>query len=350
MATFRGKLGSIAVAKSLLLVATVACSADEELARRTTWSQPSLLEVKDQLEQWRAGLALDPPTRAKMDALWSEDDARSDDQRLDRLASTFALIDQQARELVFLCRNERTSISLQRFEFLKDEQQPEFLRNNLRLLYGRWLTGQQLYNEALEQLENLQPQDVVDPASLLFYQSAVYHRLLNKEKGLATIEQLLENQLAVPHRYAVVAGLMEADLRPLKADSLNEISRLMDSIRVRLGQGRAGVRVRKEEDAVVEKLDKLIEQIEQQAQQSQSSSAGGQLRPSQPMQDSNPGGGTGPGNVDPKRFSRKDNWGNLPPKQRQTALQQLGKEYPSHYRDVIEEYFRKLARDDVGQP
>ncbi len=44
---------------------------------------------------------------------------------------------------------------------------------------------------------------------------------------------------------------------------------------------------------------------------------------------------------------RATDWGNLPPKEREEALQQLGKDLPSHYRDVIEEYFRKLARDGV---
>ncbi len=58
-----------------------------------------------------------------------------------------------------------------------------------------------------------------------------------------------------------------------------------------------------------------------------------------------PAGGTGPGDVAPKQLGTETDWGNLPPKQREEALQQLSKDLPSHYRDVIEEYFRKLARD-----
>ena len=63
------------------------------------------------------------------------------------------------------------------------------------------------------------------------------------------------------------------------------------------------------------------------------------------MQDSMPGGGTGPGNVDPKKLGTETDWGDLPPKQREEALQQLSKDLPSHYRTVIEEYFRKLATE-----
>ena len=58
-----------------------------------------------------------------------------------------------------------------------------------------------------------------------------------------------------------------------------------------------------------------------------------------------PLGGKGPGNVDPKDIGSKSGWGNLPPKQRQEALQQISKDLPAHYREVIEEYFRRLARE-----
>ena len=71
----------------------------------------------------------------------------------------------------------------------------------------------------------------------------------------------------------------------------------------------------------------------------------GSLNPSSPAQDSNPLGGSGPGNVDRRNHGEADDWGALPPKERQKALQQISKELPAHYREVIEEYFRKLARD-----
>jgi len=36
----------------------------------------------------------------------------------------------------------------------------------------------------------------------------------------------------------------------------------------------------------------------------------------------------------------------LPPKQREEALQQLGKDFPAHYRAAIEQYFRRIASTD----
>jgi hypothetical protein len=266
----------------------------------------------------------------------------------DRVTESFAAADDDARALVRFCQQPKSAYRLPEFTVLTDSRYPDFVRNNLRLLYGRWLANQQLYNEALDQLAQLQPVDVVDPASLLFYQSVAYHRLLMKDECLPVVGRLMEQEDQIPRRYASVARLIQADMEPLTADSLDEVSRLMDSIKVRLGHGRAGTRVRKEEDDVIAKLDKMIDRIEQsQSQASQASGGQGGANPQSPMPDSMPGGGTGPGNVDPKKLGPHDNWGNLPPREREETLQELGRDFPSHYRDVIEEYFRKLARDGV---
>lgn len=63
------------------------------------------------------------------------------------------------------------------------------------------------------------------------------------------------------------------------------------------------------------------------------------------MEDSRIAGASGAGDVDRKRIERQDGWGNLPPAERQEALQQIGQELPTHYREAIEAYFRKLATE-----
>jgi hypothetical protein len=230
---------------------------------------------------------------------------------------------------------------------LSDAKTPAFVRNNLRLLYGRWLTQHRLYDEALAVLGDLSPADVCDPAALLFYRGVAHHRLLHKDECLADVRQLLEGEDSIPRRYAALARLMEADLRPLQVDSLDEVSRLMEDVRRRLGLGRAGRRVRQEQDEVIAKLDKMIEEVEKQQQQQQQMAAANPdgSRSSRPADDSLPLGGRGPGDVDQKPTGNTAGWGNLPPKQREEALQQMSKDLPAHYRELIEEYFRKLARD-----
>ena len=46
-----------------------------------------------------------------------------------------------------------------------------------------------------------------------------------------------------------------------------------------------------------------------------------------------------------KNVGNQSGWGDLPPKRREEAMQQIGKDFPSHYRDMVEQYFRKLATE-----
>jgi len=73
--------------------------------------------------------------------------------------------------------------------------------------------------------------------------------------------------------------------------------------------------------------------------------------PTNPMKDSRIGGLSGPGNVDPKRLEKvaKD-WGNMPEKERAKAMQELTRDMPPKYREVIESYFRKLAATESSKP
>ncbi|MGM0488677.1 MAG: hypothetical protein ACQESR_18210 [Planctomycetota bacterium] len=328
-----------------ILCATSVLPADDELARRATWSIPKPSEVRSRLDDYLEKQDLDPATREKIDAMWSNaDEPRPPSERLENLAATFALVADEARELVEFCNAHSMPPMLPEFSVLESPEQPDFVRHNLRLLFGQWLARHRYYDEALETLDDLEPEDVVDPAALLFYQATGYHRMPDKNQCLPLVSKLLERQEQIPRRYAAVAELIQADLKPLQTDSLDEISRLMDEVQRRLDLKRAGKRVRDQEEQVVAKLDKLIKKLEEQQQQ-QAAAAGGSISSSRPAQDSMPLGGQGPGKVDPKSIGTGSGWGNLPPKERQEALQQIGKDLPAHYREVIEEYFRKLARE-----
>jgi len=50
--------------------------------------------------------------------------------------------------------------------------------------------------------------------------------------------------------------------------------------------------------------------------------------------------------VTKRDVGHKSGWGDLPPKQRDEALQQIGRDFPAHYRDIIEQYFRRLAAEE----
>ena len=54
--------------------------------------------------------------------------------------------------------------------------------------------------------------------------------------------------------------------------------------------------------------------------------------------------GKGEGQVDTRQFGPARDWGALPPKEREQILRQVDRKFPPHYRRLIEQYFREMAK------
>jgi hypothetical protein len=232
------------------------------------------------------------------------------------------------------------------------ESMPNELRAALRTWIGRELVRARYYDEALPIFAEVDPMVCPDPATLLFYRGACYHAQLKIKDSLSDLRRLLQRKDQIPARYARTAEMMVADIKPLKKDSLDEISRLMSDVTRRLDLGRADEATKDREQEVIDKLTKLIDKIEeeqqkqqQQQQQQQSASGNGGQSDGQasPMDDSRIAGANGQGDADRKKIDDQNGWGNLPPAERQESLQQISRDLPTHYREAIEAYFRKLA-------
>lgn len=341
-----------------------AADMDDQLAKRASWSPPSAEEVKSQLDELLASENADEAVRAKVAEAWT---AGENAELLDRLAQSLSASNVAAAKAVAAIQFDMPGgPPVAELAALADAGSPPLMRNNLRLLAARSLLQRELVDEGLELIKDFKPADVVDPAGLLFYQAVGHHRLLAKKECLTALSQLLERQDELPQRYLTVAQLMAADIEALKPDSLDEIARLMDDVRRRLDLARAGKKVRDQEDDVVAKLDKLIEELEkqQQEQEQQRQKQRQQQQQQQPRNGNQPQDPAGrdandplresalprldsKGIVDPKDLGKKSGWGNLPPKDRQEVLQQIGRELPAHFRETIEDYFKRLARDGV---
>ncbi|MDP7020393.1 MAG: hypothetical protein QGG36_31635 [Pirellulaceae bacterium] len=316
--------------------------ADDELEKRASWNALTTAEVRARIDGWLKDKDLSDEQKLQLDLLWPKEGGVQREELLDQTAVTISLFDADAKQLVQACRGEGAKVPSH--DFLA--QSTPFVRDNMKLYLGRWMARNELYDEALGQLDELKSDAVVDPATLLFYQGVTNHRLLKKDGCVNALTKLLENEGKLPVRYERLAQLMAADLKPLKVDSPDEISRLMDDVQRRLKLGRAGKRVRTEEEEIIAKLDKIIEKLEEQLKQQQGGGGGGSSSaPSSPLQDSQAAQLKGPGDVDQKRTGDKSGWGNLPPEKRRATMQQISREMGAHYRELIEEYFRKLAKE-----
>jgi hypothetical protein len=338
----------------LLGAAMLAVSAYGEIAFEPTWKAPAYGDLRRDVLDWMDDANLPADISEKIDRLWPEElDQHGDElELLDRLAETFAAADPHAADLARVCRADYNGPTVPDAAWLAAAEVPSLVRNNLRLYYARWLAQHGLYDEVLETLADLKPADVADPASLLFYRMASHHQLVQPDEARAALVQLMERKDALPRRFHQVAELVERDLAALEDESLDHIARRMNDIRRRLAYGRAGQRVQAIERGVVESLDRKIDQLEEQQRQQQQaaqSQSSGQIQPSTPMQDSRLAPMQAPMQVDQRDIGHKSGWGNLPPKEREQALQQIGRDFPAHYRDLIEQYFRELAAESPSE-
>ena len=226
------------------------------------------------------------------------------------------------------------------------EGETNYLPGALRFYLAQRLVHARLFEEAKKVLEDLTPENSIDPAGVLLLKAVVFHHFSQKEEGIAAFKefQAIAKQESVSRRAAEVAKLLQFEWeRNAREEDAEKIARQMNDIRRRLGQGRTDDETQETEGDVLKSLEKLIEQLEQQQQrQSQRGNEGQQSN--NPAEDSERLTGKGSGNVDRRDFAPGDNWGDLPSKEREEALLKIEKEFPAFYRDVIEQYFREMAK------
>lgn len=314
------------------------------------YAPPRAEDVQTRALEWAAArTGRDKELRKQVARLWAvEGESLSARERFEKVIETFRLVDPEARALIDACRLVEAPLVPPTLHVLEDGSASGFFRANLALFYGRYLVRRKMYDQAHPVLARIDPAEVVDPASCLFFKAVCEHQLLMKNEGLATIKQLRENTEDVPPRYANIAELMQYELEKLRDKSLDKVARLMKDVERRLDLGRGGKDVQKQEKRVIAELDDLIEKLEQQQQQQSSSSAGGSGRgrsnqPSSPAEDSSVMGSKAPGNVDEKDLGKESGWGALPPKAASRAKNLLNRNFPAHYRRAVEQYFKKLA-------
>ena len=335
----------------------------DELAGGSDWQPIETDEIQSAVESW-----LESPQ-------FSEDDRRETKRatadlladgnfesksRLDLVIATI-LISRPELGKVFhdlTLQNEYTTAVYDQMNTqisdLKDRTKTQtaapFVINHARLMFARSLAQCKMYDEAITQLDQVPFDQISDRTTWLFYRGLAEHQLMRKSECIATLEKLMQHKSQLPSRFATVGNMMLADIKPLEDDSLNQISRMMKDVRRRMSFNRSGKIVLNVESDVIERLDKLIEKIEQQQQQQQqqqqSQSQPGANKTSKPMEDSMEATQKGDGKVPNKRLPDGGEWGNMPPEKRAAALAEMTKGMPPHYRAAIEEYFRKLAKEE----
>lgn len=331
----------------LLLLAGLAATVPIRAAETVVLAPMEIDEARLHVLAWVAEQPTKDPARTdRLKTLWAGlEPGDSAEELLEVVVQSFAIFDEPTARLLGECQLPALSLTPPSADVLKRPGLEEFYLQNLRLYYGRYLADRLMYDEASDVLQSTDVRHVVDPASLLFYRAVAAQAVLNVKPALAAIDQLLKQTEGVPVRYRQTAILMQAELAELEEKSLGEIARLMSDSERRLDLGRSGEKVQGVQDRIIADLDELIKKIEQQqgGGGGGGGSSGNSNESNSAADDSRVKGTTAPGEVDKKDFSKQGRWGDLPEKEQAKAQNLINRNFPSHYRQAIESYFKKLA-------
>ncbi|QGJ71911.1 Hypothetical protein PBC10988_36240 [Planctomycetales bacterium 10988] len=339
---------------TMLLAASPALAqqAPEELEKQYTFYPLPTEEIGPRLENWLESQPLAEPARQQARKVWEALAEESDaSARLKQLVLSVAQVNAEVESVYQLCMQPRQSIILPDLTWLQEQDAKDFVWGNVRLFVGQWLARHRYYDHSSLMLEGISHDQLIDPASFFFSEAVCFQQLIKQKEALAAIDRLLEETAACPERYRQVAMLMKEDISKLEEESLDHIARQMadSQRRLELAQATPEIDVTQQvQDNIVNSLEQIIKKLEEQQQQQAGGAAPGSAngnRSLQPANESTPAGGGGPGEVGPRDLKPGEQWGELPPKERERAIQQAAKNFPSHYREVIEQYFRKIASE-----
>jgi hypothetical protein len=314
----------------------------------------SSTEAKTKALAWLKGLKDDEATLRAFDALWANDDRTV----LDLVAETLALGDAEAAKLLAGAADESALLPDGPPPATRDRSRPEFYRSNLGLAYGRTLANRGLYQESLDVLRLVRPEQVVDPAAYHFHRAVGEYNLLLADEAKQSIARLGDVADA-PARYTALAAIMTEDMKQWKTGDLAWIAKRMKTIHDRLAQAHAGNQTRKHQLEVIALLNKLIEEEDPPPPPGTPGKPGKPGPPvigpplppvpqpppfPPPFPPGVPIGG--PGNVDSRNLGQAAWFVKLPEVERAAVLTQIRRSLPAESRELIENYQRRIGRNE----
>jgi uncharacterized membrane protein YgcG len=194
------------------------------------------------------------------------------------------------------------------------------------------------------------------PEQFLFMLGYCQVHQLDYEAATRTLEEFLVRYPDAPERLRVSATQIMTELSSRAPGQIGDVRDLLEYARRRIGQGETGEPVVRRQQEAVALLDTLIEEAEQQEKgDGEGEGSGGGGGGGSPGGNNQPGSGanrsTAPGGQSREGELRKtrarpgESWGRMPPKERDQILQTLQKQFPSRYRDLLEQYYRQLSKD-----
>jgi hypothetical protein len=312
------------------------------------------------LEWFKSAGKTDEASLKAFAAIWD-----ADNPLIEKVTETLVLGDANAAKLMAEVRDANLPAPTNVPTILKDKKVASYLRSNLALAYARELSNRRVFEECLEAIKDIKPDQVVDPATFYFHKAVTEHTLMLRKEADDSISRLLDDVTDSPERYRRVAELMLFDMLTWQDNDLGWIARKMSVIRDRLDLTRGGKKTQKMQKEVLVRLDEMIKELENKQKQGSGSGSGngGNCPPGSPGAGGPPSGSIPSGNpatdsalpsgiakgvVDSKKLKEiADIWGTLPEKERAKAMLELTRDMPAKYRESIEIYLKQISARSV---
>lgn len=222
----------------------------------------SVEAARAQAQDWLTKIGkTDDASRKQFEAIWS-----AQSPLLDKIAATLSL-DADTAKMLKSINDVTTNVPKEVPSAIKDKKNSNFYRANLAVLFAKAISSRRVYEEALDALKAVKPEDVADPSAYFFHKAVAEHALMKRDDASQSIVRLLDDVADAPERYKMVATLMFFDMQSWKRDEkdLLQISKLMDNSGRRLDLSRPGPKTQDIQKKIVFRLDEVIKELENQA-------------------------------------------------------------------------------------
>lgn len=196
---------------------------------------------------------------------------------------------------------------------------------------------------------------------LMFLLGYTQAHTLKYDSAMTTLARFLRDYPNAPERFRATAVQMQVELGRRQPGRLGDVYDLMSYARRELALGHTDPDVSEKQDEAVRLLNRLVKEAEEDEKKGggggsgRSGGRGGsrQKRQRSPSQASTPRSRSepDPGGEAEKELHRAraampgESWGRMPPKEREQILQALQKQFPSQYRELVEQYYRQISKD-----
>lgn len=194
--------------------------------------------------------------------------------------------------------------------------------------------------------------------SQYFYQKALCEfATLQKDKCLKSLDKFY-GSFQAPERFHRMAELMRVDIEGWQDRDLGDVARRMRESADRLEVAKGGKVTQHKQKEIVDILDELIkskqDKIDEDKKLAEKKIAEGNKIPGtdiKPQDDSKIETNGGPGEVLEKQLKHYQSiWGQLSEKERARAIQNLTRDVPPKYREMVESYFKLLNKHYQENP